>query len=104
MQTHSRMSWPGFFYCCLHDKIGTVFPEATKVPFKGFLVNPNWILNLVQSQKLESDVAKLLLVQCINASRHLKELETHANYVEELRVKEAQEEANRLLHRTLRPS
>ena len=39
-----------FFYCCICDKTGTVFSQATKVPFKGCLVQPNWILNLVQTK------------------------------------------------------
>ena len=99
-----RMTWAGFFYCCIHDKTGTVFSEATRIPFKNFLVQPNWILNLVQSQKLETDVAKMLLVQCVNASRHIRELDLHAVHLEEIAVKKAHEEAIRLLSTTIKPS
>ena len=95
--TNGRTSWSGFFYCCIHDKVGTVFTETTKLPFTGFLVQPTWILNLVQSQKLEQDVARVLLVQCANASRHIKELELHEMHLEQEAVRIAQAEAYRLL-------
>ena len=74
---NGRSAWSGFLYCSISEKVGTLFSEATKVPFKGFLVNPTWILNLVQARKLDTDVAKALLVQCSNASRHILDLEMH---------------------------
>ena len=92
-----------FFYCSIAEKIGAVFSEATKVPFKGFLVAPTWILNLVQAKKLDLDVAKALLVQCANASRDIRELELHEAYMEEEAVKIAQERAYRLLATSLKP-
>ena len=98
----SRTSWAGFFYCCILEKSGTLFSEASKLPFKGFLVQPNWILNLVQSRKLEIDIARTLLVQCVNASRHVKELEAHERHLEEEAVQKAQAEAYRLLGATLK--
>ena len=101
--TNGRSSWSGFFYCCISDKTGTLFSQATKVPFKGYLVQPNWILNLVQNKKLETDVAKALLVQCASASRHIKELELHEAHLEEEAVKHAQEAASRLLQGSLKP-
>ena len=93
----------GGFYCSISEKIGTVFSEATKLPFKGFLVNPTWILNLVQARKLDMDVAKALLVQCANASRHIKELEMQEVYQGEQAVKLEQERASRLLAPSLKP-
>ena len=48
-------------------------------------------------------MAKALLVQCANASRHIKELDLHEAQLEEEAVKEAMQEAQRLLENTLRP-
>ena len=100
---NGRSAWSGFFYCSISEKVGTVFSEATKVPFKGFLVNPTWIMNLVQARKLDKDVAKALLVQCANASRHIRELEMHDVHLEEEAVKREQERAYRLLASSLKP-
>ena len=102
VQANGRCSWAGFLYCCIADKVGTVLSEATKVPFKGFLVQPNWFLNLVQSKKLTIPVARMLLVQCANASRQIKELEAHETHLEEEAVRKAQEEAGRLLKGSLK--
>ena len=99
---NGRASWSGFFYCCIADKIGTLFCEATKAPFKGFLVSPNWILNLVQSKKIEVELARALLVQCVNASRHIRELEAHEVHLEQEAVRKAQQEGMRLLGGTLK--
>ena len=67
-------------------------------------MQPNWILNLVQSKKLETDVAQALLVQCVNSSRHIRELEVHEEYLQKAAVEKAREEAFRMLTPTLRPS
>ena len=56
--TKGRSSWCGFFYCCIKEKRGTVFSEATRTPFTKFLVNPNWIMSLVQASKLPTSAAK----------------------------------------------
>ena len=101
---NGRTTWCGFFYCCIPQKNGTLFSQATKKPFSGFFVQPTWILNLVQAKKLDSDQAKALLVQCANASRHLKELEVHEAHLEAQAVEKAQEEAQRLLGGTLKES
>ena len=34
--TSGRSSGCGFFYCCIRDKVGTVFSESTKLLFKEF--------------------------------------------------------------------
>ena len=60
-----RAKWSGFLYCCLKDKKGTVLAEATKQPFTGFLVNPQWIMNLVQAGKLDAAIAHDLVVKCV---------------------------------------
>ena len=93
-----------FFYCCIAEKSGTLFCQATKLPFSGFLVSPTWILNLVQGKKLEPTAARALLVRCANGSRHVKELEAHEAHLEEEAVQKAEDEAQRLLSDTLKPS
>ena len=76
--------------------------EATKQPFTGFLVNPQWIMNLVQADKLSVTNAHNLLVRCVNGSRHIKELQAYDEEMEKIAVKEAQVEAERLLGRILK--
>ena len=100
--TRGRNNWCGFFYCCLKDKKGTVFTEATKAPFTKFLVNPAWILSLVQAGKLPTRAARELLVRCVNASRHVKELEVHEQELEKEAVKLAMAEAQRLLSQNIK--
>ena len=98
----AKCSWSGFFYCCLLEKKGTVFTLATKAPFTKFLVSPSWILNLVQGDKLDTRVARQLLVKCVSASRHVKELEQYEMEPEKDAVKEAMEEAHILLSRQMK--
>ena len=101
-QSRGRAQWSGFFYCCLKDKKGTVLAAATKQPFTGFLVNPQWILSLVQAEKLDVGPAHDLLVKCVNGSRHIKDLLVHDQEMERLAVKQAVVEAERLLKGTLK--
>ena len=103
MSTNSCGSWAGFFYCCLRQKLGTLHCQATRLPYVGFLVNPTWILNLVQAGKLAPNDARSLLVRCANASRHVKELEAHEVHMEELAVGAAEAEAYRQLGSSLKP-
>ena len=79
-----------------------VLTEATKQPFTGLLVNPQWIMNLVQADKLDVANAHDLLVKCVNGSRHIKELQAYDEEMERVAVKEAQMEAERLLGKTLK--
>ena len=67
-------------------------------------MNPNWILNLVQSDKLDTTSARKLIVRCANGSRHYRELETHEVHLEQEAIMKAEQEAQRLLGNTLRPS
>ena len=100
--TRARAQWSGFLYCCLKEKKGTVLAEATKQPFTGFLVNPQWIMNLVQADKLDIANAHDLLVKCVNASRHIKELQAYDQEMEKIAVKQAVAVAERLLGGTLK--
>ena len=49
-------------------------------------------------------MARALLVQCATASRHVKELEAHKAHLEEELVRQAREDAERLLQSQLKPS
>ena len=100
--TKNRNDWSGFFYCCLKDKKGTVFCESTKTPFTKFLVNPNWIMSLVQAQKLKTHEARKLLVQCVNASRHLKDLDNYDVEQEKIAVQQAMAGAECVLTQNLK--
>ena len=100
--TRQRAQWSGFLYCCLKEKKGTVFAESTKPPFTGFLVNPQWVMNLVQADKLDIQAAHKLLVRCVNGSRHIKELQAYDLELEKIAVKEAVAEAERLLGGSLK--
>ena len=97
-----RAKWSGFLYCCLKDKKSTVFAEATKQPFTGFLVNPQWIVNLVQAHKLDVSIAHDFLVKCVNGSKHIKDLQAYDQEMEKIAVKQAVKEAERLLGATLK--
>ena len=52
-------------------------------------MNPTWIMNLLQAEKLERDTARALLVQCVGASRHVRELDLHEAELEKVAVQNA---------------
>ena len=54
-------------------------------------------------EKMETDVAKALLVQCANASRHIKELDVYEFMMEEAAVKRAVVDSTRMLSKSLKP-
>ena len=71
--TH-RASWSGYFYVVAPKK-GQVFALANKRPWKDFLVNPTWIMNLLQADKLSFLQARALLCRCSSGvMRNLQEL------------------------------
>ena len=71
----STGSWAGFFYCVV-EKHGHVFHHSTRRPFKDFLVNASWVMNLLQSTKISLSCARgLIITSCNGATRLLKELE-----------------------------
>ena len=59
-------------------------------------------MSLVQADKLDTKAARALLVKCVSASRHLKELEQYEMELEKDAVKEAMEEAEILLSRQMK--
>lgn len=82
-------SWAGYHYCCIDTKFGTVWTASTKAPYTGFLVNPSWIMHMVQAEKLAPIHARPLLVKCISASRFIKELDNDDNEREAAAVSRA---------------
>ena len=55
-------------YCHSKENKETVSAEAMKEPVIGFLVNSQWIMNLVQAAKLSVANAQYILVKCVKAS------------------------------------
>jgi hypothetical protein len=69
------------------EKFGQVFSYGTKRPFKDFLVQGQWVLNLLQARKISLQcVRELVLQSCHNVQRHLKELDVLQREEEKERV------------------
>ena len=100
-QGSRSQSWSGFFYCCVPHKTGQLWHATTRVPFTQFLVNPSWIMNLLQAGKMDIPRARDLLVQCRNASRWLRELDITDAEEEKRAVREAMARAEALLNPAL---
>ena len=67
--------WSPFYYCCC-PKVGSIFQTTSKEPFKDFAVNPDWIWTMLQSDKMDMDVARAQIVRCRkNLCRHLANLD-----------------------------
>ena len=98
----SRAVWSGFLYCALPDKVGCIFSDSTRQPFTQFLVNPNWITNMVQGGKLTVERARSYLVRCVNSDKHIMQLERYEAELERQAVAEAAAEAQRLLGGSLK--
>lgn len=86
-------TWAGFLYCCV-EKVGHLWHPASRRPFKDFLVNPNWIMNLLQSRKVTVALARKLVLQCCNGSvRLLRELDVLEAEEEKEAIRRCQAEA-----------
>ena len=73
--TRRASCWSGFFYC-LAAKLGQLYCIGTRRPFKDFLVNAAWVLNLLQAGKLSLTQARSYILQCCSgAARHLQLLD-----------------------------
>ena len=98
-----RNSWcVFFFYCCVLQKKGAVFSMATKEPFCKFAVSPTWIMTMIQAGKLSVRAGRELLVQCVSASRHLRELDQYEMELEKAAVVVAKRTAEDLVGRTFK--
>ena len=99
--TRVDKGWSGFFYCCV-DKIGQVWKKSSRRPFKDFLVQSSWVMNLLQGEKITHAVARALVVRtCSNVTRQVAELDVLEREHELELVQKAQAEAIRVLSRDL---
>ena len=88
-------SWAGYLYCVV-EKFGHVFSFGTKRPFKDFLVQGQWVLNLLQAKKISVQYARELVLQsCHNVQRSLKELGILERELEKQRIAVAISDAER---------
>ena len=100
--TRVDKGWSGFFYCCV-DKIGQVWNKSSRRPFKDFLVQSSWVMNLLQGEKITHAVARALVVRtCSNVTRQVAELDVLEREHELELVQKAQAEAIRVLSRDLK--
>ena len=90
-------SWSGFFYCGSGKKIGQLWSAASRQAFSQYLVNPSWIMNMLQGKKITMTDAREQLVQCRNASRWIRELECVEREEEKAAVVAAMAKAQELL-------
>ena len=81
-----RGCWSGFFYCCIPEKTGTLWSWTTRAPFSGFGVNPNWILNLMKSGKLDTRSGRKMIQRCVSGTWRLRELVMPGNACMRTRV------------------
>ena len=96
-QGSRAQGWSGFFYCCVPHKRGQLWRATTREPYTQFLVNPSWIMNLMQAGKMSINNARDLLARCGNASRWLRELDNTEAEEEKRAVREAMARAEELL-------
>jgi hypothetical protein len=56
-------SWAGQYYLVAPKKYG-LWSFTSKLPFREFMVSPEWIFNLVQAGKMDFEPAKEQLIRC----------------------------------------
>jgi len=103
MQSRYAATWNGAFYVSA-DKIGQLWSHSTKLPFRDYLVQGQWIMNLVQAQKLSVSVAKeYILRSCHNVVRFMRDLESVQQQEQTIAVQAAKMEARLALRCVARP-
>lgn len=99
--TGRRSVWCGAYYCQV-EKFGHVFAAGSKVPFRDYLINPAWVLNLLQAEKISVEQARqAVLATCSNVSRHLHDLEIIAKELEQNRIRKLRSTAGKELCKTM---
>ena len=76
-QRDKKASGPAsvMFYCQV-DKIGQLHSAGSHSPFHDYHINPEWITNLLQANKITESTARRLYVQgCKNVVHHLQNLD-----------------------------
>ena len=98
----NERAWAGYFYCCV-EKIGQLWNASSRKPFKDFLVQSTWIMNLLQGRKITHEVARSLVLQtCTNVRKQLGELDALEREQELQTVRAAQQEAMLVLSQGLK--
>ena len=88
-----QRTWGGFFYCTV-PKAGMVFQASSKMPFKNFPVQGQWVMALLQGSKISCSVARSLAVQvCSGVSRLLADIEVCEREEEKFAIAQARERA-----------
>ena len=85
-------------------KLGSVFSHATREPFTGYLVQPSWLMNLLQSQKISFDTCReAVLSTCQNVGRYLKDLDQVEQHFRQKEIEAEVQRAQRVLAGRRRP-
>ena len=91
------LAWGGYFYCCI-EKIGQVHTESNKEPFRDFPVQGNWIMSLLQAEKICVSTAKCLAFRVAHGvTRLLADLRVVEEQIEKQVIEAAQQRAARCL-------
>ena len=96
-------SWSGYFYCVV-PKLGQIWSCGSRRPFKDFLVDGRWIMNLQQASKIGTEVARELILKCVSgARRFLVDISLAEREIERRTVQIARESALSQLRSTVKP-
>ena len=76
IRDNCRASFQGALYTS-DVKLGSVFYFSTRVMFKDFLIQPSWVMNLLQQGKISLETARTCVTRsCQNVGRYLKDIST----------------------------
>ena len=96
-------NWGGYFYLTV-VKVGQVYTASNKLPFRDFPVQPQWVMSLLQAQKITAQQARDLAHQVGHGvTRLLADLVHVEQHGELAAIQAAQQEADRVLSRRRRP-
>jgi hypothetical protein len=85
-------------------KKGSVFTYSTREPFTGYLVQPSWLMNFLQSGKISFDVCKAGVIRtCQNVAKYLKDLEVLEQSYRQADIDEEVKRVAAILSRKRRP-
>ena len=91
----ARANWAGAYYC-LSPKRGSVYRHGSLERFVDFPVDPSWIFNMIEAEKIGYQEAKRELIQCGKGlSRRIADLECWHRHKQELLVAELVSKAQR---------
>ena len=96
-------SWAGAYYC-LAPKVGSVFRNGSVQRFRDFPVDPSWIFNMVEAQKISYMEAKEELVMCGKGLvRRLADLECWHKNKQDMLVRDLVSKAQSASRGQMRP-